>query len=451
MPELTGDRLLIEGVDAEDIARSVGTPTYVYSASQIRESIARVRAAFSPIDVEMRYAVKANGALALLELIRREGVGMDVVSGGELERAWLAGTPMNKVCFAGVGKTEPEIRAAIHGSHSPLLDRPDLAHRRDPTRRGPVGLLNIESAQELDRVARIARELGVTPRVCIRVNPDVDAGAHEYTTTGRAADKFGVPPQQAIDLFANPPSTVSLVGLHAHIGSPVAHAASFARAVSVLLEARATLADRGGHAIQVLNIGGGWPSGRVGSPEPTLEEAASVVVPLLEEAVHSGVTIIVEPGRAIVATAGVLLTRVQYVKPGKDRHVVVCDAGMHTLIRPALYGAHHLVWPVGAAPPPTDPTHVDGGNRTPCDIVGPICESADFLARDRLMPPVKQGDLLALFDAGAYGMSMASSYNSHGRPAEVLVDTDGPTVIRKREGIADLVKAEIGPEPLPSE
>ena len=438
--------LEVEGVAVEAIAEAVGTPTYVYSAPAIRQAYARMQRAFAPLDARLHYAVKASANLHICRLLSELGAGMDVVSGGEMERAWLAGTEMEDIVFAGVAKTEDEVRAALDGRYSPLRDVVAEFGRGDPAERGPVGILNVESVGELERISALARELEVVARISIRVNPNVDPRTHEYTTTGKEENKFGIDADQVptvMQRFAGR-AELDLVGLHVHIGSPVREVEPFEQAVKVLLALIDQLQTQG-HAIRQLDLGGGWAVDYYEGESPAPEGYADALVPLLADRVAGGLKVVLEPGRSILANAGVLLTRVQYVKQARAKRFVICDAGMHTLIRPSLYRAFHFVWParVGAEHVPTTLKERQGlADLYRCDVVGPICESGDFLARDRDLPEVETNDLLAVFSAGAYGMSMASNYNDHGRPAEVLVDGGGALVINERQSLAALLQTE---------
>lgn len=365
---------------------------------------------------------------------------MDVVSGGELERALRAGASPNGIVYAGVGKTEEEIRGAL----------------------GRVGLFNVESEQELERIAALARERSTCAEVCLRVNPDVDAHTHKYTTTGTKENKFGINLETSERLFRSfhRHEHVRLVGIHMHLGSPIASPRPYAEAIGIALLLIDKLAADG-IQLTTLNIGGGYGVD-YGAGEPaTPEQFAAVIVPLLRDRVAKGLRILLEPGRFIVANAGVLLTRVQYVKEGRQKTFVVCDAGMHTLLRPALYEAYHFVWPATVADADV-PQRLPGGAASAdkprasaepglakmqaIDVVGPVCESSDFLAQSRELPPVRQGDLLGIFSAGAYGMSMASTYNDHPRPAEVIVRCQQATLIRRRQSIESLLIDEINCE-----
>jgi len=434
------------------IAAAAGTPTYVYSADGIRDSYERLVRAFAPLRAQPHYAVKACANLHICKLLRDLGASMDVVSGGEMERAWLAGTPMSEIAFAGVGKTVDEIRAALDGRYSPLAAEAERFGRSGVEDRGAVGMFNIESISELERIAAIAAELGVVARACIRVNPNVDPRTHEYTTTGKDKNKFGIDADQIpalFDAFASRPS-LDLVGLHVHIGSPVREVEPYVLAAGVLLSLIDTL-EAAGHRIELLDLGGGWAVDYVSGESPGIAAYAEALTPLLAPRVERGLKVVLEPGRSIVANAGVLLTRVQHIKQGRVRRFVICDAGIHTMIRPALYQAFQFIWPVEVATEQV-PTKLeerpDLPGLLPCEVVGPICESSDFLARDRPLPPVVQDDLLAVFSAGAYGMSMASNYNDHGRPAEVLVDGDRAILINQRQPLAALLETEREPRDL---
>jgi diaminopimelate decarboxylase len=444
------DGILCAGdVSVSEIADAVGTPTFVYSADAIRSSYRRIEHAFAPLGAHLHYAVKASSNLHILRLLRELGAGMDVVSGGELERAWLAGTPMREIVFAGVGKTEEEQRAALDGRWSPLRDDAERLGGGNIGERGPVGLFNVESESELEVLSHVAADLGVVARACIRVNPDVDARTHEYTTTGLEENKFGVAWTRVPEIFAafKHVESVELVGMHVHIGSPVRETEPYESAARVLLRLIETL-ESDGHTVPVLDLGGGWPMSYWDGESPEIEAFAEVLIPLLEERAAKGLRIVLEPGRSILANSGILLTRVQHVKEGREKTFVICDAGMHSLIRPAFYRAFHFAWPTKVDPrhaPHAAAEHLDLPDLQPCDIVGPICETGDFLARGRELPPVKRGDLIAVFSAGAYGMSMSSNYNDHGRSTEVLVDGERVTVINERQKLATLLETEIAP------
>ncbi len=451
-------RLHADDVPVEAIAAAVGTPTYVYSATAVRANYRRLHALFAPLGAKLQYAIKASPNLHLCRLLRGLGAGMDVVSGGELERAWLAGTPMSEIVFAGVGKAEEEVRAALSGRFSPIRDVAAAHGAPDPSGRGPVGLFNVESESELGRLSKIATELGATARFCLRVNPNVDPHTHEYTTTGKEENKFGIDADRIaaiVDRWARRPG-LEFKGLHVHIGSPVPRVEPYAEAIAVVLGLIDELAADG-HRAELLNLGGGWPIAYTEGSVPALEEYAARIVPLLAGRAAAGLQILLEPGRSILGNSGLLLTRVQHVKKGRAKTFVICDGGMHVLIRPALYRAFHFAWPAawdGPKPRWVEASDLPGLER--CDLVGPICETGDFLARDRLLPPMAQDDLVAIFSAGAYGISMASNYNDHGRPAEVLVDGEKMIRINARQPLATILETEraaielpVGGRPVP--
>ncbi len=444
-------RLHAEGIAADTLADALGTPLYVYSQQTMLDHVTRFRAAFAEIDPLLCYAVKACSNLGVLRRLVGAGMGMDVVSGIELERAWLAGCPMDKVVFAGVGKSDDEIRAALDGRVSPLRDRAGELNAGDPAARGPVGVLNTESRSELERIAAVAAELGVRARVAIRLNPDIDAGAHDHTTTGRAGDKFGVPADQAIALcadFRGHPD-VEIAGFHVHLGSPIYKPDPYLQAIDRLTG----LIDRvesEGTTVTHLDLGGGIGADYETGQTPPFTTFAEAMIPRVRPLVSRGVRIALEPGRTIMANAGVLLVTVRHVKRQGGRRFVICDAGMNALIRPSLYGAKHFIWPTQVEHG-LEPTYrrFEAPGVEPCDVVGPVCESGDFLARGIHLPEVRRGDRLAVFAAGAYGMTMASTYNDQVLPAEVLVDADRATLLRPRQSPAELVIPSLAEQPVP--
>lgn len=446
-------RLTGETVPIDAIADAVGTPCYVYSARTMMDHAARFADAFAPIDPLLCYAVKACSNIEILKrlfaprtrgLSTGAGMGADVVSGLELERAWLAGCPMEKVVFAGVGKSDDEIRASLDGTHSPIRDFALANGLSDPAHRAPAGVLNTESRSELERIAAIAQELGTLASVAIRINPDIDAGAHDHTTTGRAGDKFGVPVDEAEALcrdFRDHPS-VRVAGFHVHLGSPIYSTEPYTDAIAVLsgLIDRVTAA---GTKVTHLDLGGGFGADYHTGQTPSYQCFADAIVPAVRPLVERGVRIALEPGRTIMGNAGVLVVSVRHVKRQNGRRFVICDAGMNALIRPSLYGAKHFVWPTTVTPgdaPERRAFDTDHGAE-PCDIVGPVCETGDFLARGIRLPEVERGDRLAVFTAGAYGMTMASTYNDQPLPAEVLVDADTVRVIRETQRPEETIHA----------
>lgn len=442
-----GGSLRAEGLELTALAERYGTPTYVYSKATLVEHYDRLAAAFAELRPLICYSVKSCGNVQICRTLAERGAGMDVVSGGELERAWLAGCPMDKVVYAGVGKTDAEIRAALDGRHSLIARDAGALVGRDPAGRGPIGLFNVESEPEFENIARIARELGVRTRGALRVNPDVDPRTHVYTSTGKKESKFGVDIERAERFFEayGRDEFLRLDALHLHIGSPVYETGPYVDAVRKTLELIDRLEARG-HEIRTLDLGGGFGADYETGRSPDAAAYAEAIAPMLRERVAAGLRIVLEPGRTIIANAGVLLTRVQYVKQGGNKTFVICDAGMNTLLRPSLYGAFHFIWPVRVGPehvPARRAEGIDLPGLVTADVVGPICESGDFLAKDRKLPPVKRGDLLAVFTAGAYGMTMANNYNAQPLPAEVLVDGDEARVIRRRQEVAELVRAEL--------
>ena len=414
--------LKCEAVDLTQLAEAHGTPLYAYSAHTLRDHYRRFAEAFSPLDATVCFSVKSCSNLSILRLLRECGASFDVVSGGELARALEAGATPADIVFAGVGKTDNEIRSAL-----------DVG----------IGSFNVESRQELENIAAIAAGCGKTARVALRINPDVDAKTHEYTTTGKRENKFGVNIDRAAQVFsdfAGRPG-LDLSGIHVHIGSPVNTVEPYVHAAQKVVELIRSL-RRDGFAIGAVNLGGGFGAHYDGSEAPPATAYADAVVPLLS---NLDCRISFEPGRCIAANAGVLLTRTLYTKEAGTRTFVIVDAAITELVRPALYGAFHFAWPVSPGEqfvPQTRSADLDLPGTELVDIVGPVCESGDFLAKDRKLPPLKRGDLVCLFSTGAYGFSMSSQYNSRPRPAEVLVDGTGVQVIRRRENYDDLVGTE---------
>ncbi|MGH7163148.1 MAG: diaminopimelate decarboxylase [Planctomycetota bacterium] len=402
-------RLLAERVPVAAIAARVGTPVYVYSAATLLGHYRKLRDAYAAVRPRLRYAVKANGNLALLALLAREGSGFDVVSRGEIFRVLRAGGDPRKIDFAGVGKRRDEIEAALDAG---------------------IDTFNVESEEELDVVDRAGAARGQRARVALRVNPDVDPRTHTYIATGKKETKFGLDVERARRVASTFPGRpgARLVGLHAHIGSQITQVAPYVESVTRLLR----LADelRGGHPeLRSVNIGGGWGIHYREGEAREIAEFADALCPLLES---SGLEVHMEPGRLLVGNAGILVTRVLYLKTSGSRRFVICDAAMNDLIRPSLYGAFHRIEPVERRE----------GPEATSDVVGPVCESGDFFAKDRLLPPVEPGDLLAVRSAGAYGFAMASNYNARPRAAEVLVEGARFGIVRERETEEDLVRGE---------
>jgi diaminopimelate decarboxylase len=412
-------QLHCEGVSVEEIAGAAGTPLYVYSAQTLRHHYRAIAAAFAELKPAICFAIKSLSNIHVLRLLAQEGAGFDVVSGGELFRAHEAGAEMAKVVYAGVGKTDQEITAALEAG---------------------IGYFNVESEAEFEELSRLAGRAGLPARVALRVNPDVDPKTHRYTTTGKRESKFGVDLERAEKFFQRfgGDEHARLDAIHLHIGSPVFSAQPYVEAITKALELIERL-RRGGFTVNALDIGGGFGADYGLASSPSAMDYAARIVPLLR---NSGLKIILEPGRQISANAGILLARVLYIKESGDKQFVIVDAAMTDLIRPALYEGYHFIWPTRSEMPPQ---RVAGFSLPDCrkvDVVGGVCESADFLAKDRMLPPVARGDLLAVYTAGAYGFAMSSQYNSRPRSAEVLVDGSQWRLIRRRETFDDLLMAE---------
>ena len=403
--------LCCEDVPLSEVAEGAGTPVYVYSYAALERAYRELDEAFSGLNHLVCYAVKANGNLAVLRALASFGAGADIVSVGELFRAMRAGFDPKKVVFAGVGKTERELMAG-------------LGER--------ILLFNVESASELEHLDRLASRHGKRARIALRVNPDVDAETHEHVATGRAFDKFGIPTEGALALAdrVGEYRSVDLIGVHQHIGSQITKLAPFTESVEKSAGLVAELKNRG-FDIRYFNIGGGLGIRYKDEETPKPKDLVDAVRPTLES---TGTRILCEMGRYIAGGAGALMTRVIYRKQSGEKDFIVADAGMNDLLRPSLYDAHHEVRAVS-----------EDGTVANADLVGPVCESGDYLARDRELPDAREGDLLAVMCAGAYGFSMASNYNSRPRPAEVLVKGDRWAVVREREGHADLIKGELIP------
>ena len=398
-----------EAVPLAQIAERYGTPCYVYSRAALTEAWRAFDAAFSGHDHLVCYAVKANSSLAVLNVLARLGSGFDIVSGGELARVLAAGGDPRKVVFSGVGKSAEEMRQAL-----------------------AAGILcfNVESEGELERLDRVAGDAGRTAAVSLRVNPDVDPQTHPYIATGLKQNKFGVAWQDAPGLYrrARGMRHLEIAGIDCHIGSQLTDLAPFAAALDRVLE----LADRlqaEGIALSHVDLGGGLGIRYRDESPPAFQDYARALTDRLG---RRALKLMLEPGRALVGNAGLLLTRVEYLKHGAEKNFAVADAAMNDLLRPALYGAWHDVLPVSAA----------AGERKTYDIVGPVCESGDFLARDRALA-LREGSLLAILSAGAYGMSMSSNYNTRPRAAEVMVDGAAMHLIREREAVPELMAREL--------
>ena len=400
--------LRAEGVDLRRVAEAHGTPCYVYSRATIERHWRAYDEALTGTDHLLCYAVKANSSLAVLDLLARLGSGFDIVSGGELERVLAVGADPARVVFSGVGKTAAEMRRALEAG---------------------IGCFNVESAQELARLGGAAAEAGRTAPVSIRVNPDVDPQTHPYIATGLNESKFGVPMEEALDLYrrAAAMERVKVVGVDCHIGSQLVSTTPFVDAVKRVLALVDRLAEAG-IPVAHLDVGGGLGITYRDERPPAPAELVAALRPLLA---GRGLRLLLEPGRSIVGNAGVLLTRVEYLKSHGAHHFAVVDAAMNDLARPSLYGAWQAIEPVVAR----------SGTGRLCDVVGPVCETGDFLGKARDLA-VEPGDLLAVRGAGAYGFVMGSNYNSRPRPPEVMVDGERIHLVRPRERIADLFATE---------
>jgi len=419
--------LYCEDVPASKIAAEVGTAVYVYSKATLVRHYRQVAEAFAAVNPTVCYSIKSCGNLHVCKALVAEGCGMDVTSGGELFRALKAACDPKKIIYAGVGKTDDELRMAINAG---------------------IAAFNIESEAEIENIDRIAGEMGKTAVGALRVNPDVDPGAktHAKTTTGKKENKFGVDIDRAESVFEKYKGLKNLriAGVHLHIGSPIYDVAPYVQAITKANALIDKLRAKG-HVIEWLDIGGGFAV-NYKNPKQALPvtEHAKQLIPLLQ---GRGYRVAIEPGRYIVGNAGIVLTKVLYRKQGGEKKFVIVDAGMNDLIRPTLYDAYHFIWPVKPDPVDVpaardeDLVPADGGETV--DIVGPICESGDYLAKGRLLPQTKRGDLLAVFTAGAYGFAMSSNYNNRPRVAEVLVDGATYKVIRRRETYEDLIAAEV--------
>ncbi len=403
-----------EGVSLRAIADSVGTPTYIYSRAALLENLAAYDRAFAPVPHLVCYAMKANANLGVLATLARAGAGADIVSGGELYRALRAGVPPQKIIFAGVGKSREEMREAL---------------------KAEILLFNVESPSELQALNETALGMGVRAPVALRVNPDVDPQTHPYVATGMKTAKFGVPIADAARVYedATRMPGIAVRGVQMHIGSQLTKAAPFADAVDRMVRLVESLRPRG-IEVRLFDVGGGLGIRYADETPPTPAEYAAALLPALR---RLNVTVLLEPGRSIVGSAGVLLTRVLYRKAGPDKTFVIVDAAMNDLIRPAFYGAYHAIRPVLEA--------AGGRPGERVDVVGPICESGDFLAKDRDLPRVEEAELLAVMSSGAYGFAMASNYNARPRAAEVLVGGGGYTIVRRRETYEELVAGESMP------
>ena len=422
-------QLHCEDVDLARVAREFGTPLYIYSAGTILDHYRRLDATLAPLDHLICYAVKANSNRAILSLFAKEGAGFDIVSGGELFRVLAAGGDPAECTFAGVGKSREEIEHAL-------------------TQR--VYSFNVESEAELDYIDQIAASKDAHAPVALRVNPDVDVATHEYISTGKSENKFGIALDHAAAVYerASKMRNIGIVGVQMHIGSQINETRPFVDAIKKVAPLVRELKSK--YGIKFFSVGGGvgivyessfvsgssgwWKEQAPDRHQLSIQQYVDAILPPLREL---KLRILLEPGRLLVGNAGVLLTRVRYLKQTGQKKFAIVDAGMNDLIRPALYHSYHEIVPLRESQ--------RGGERDKIDIVGPVCETGDFFARDREMPELREGDLLAIMSAGAYGFVMATNYNSRPLPAEALVRGDKFALIRKRQTNADLVRDEIDP------
>ncbi len=407
-----GATLMIESLPADELARRFGTPLYVYSRAAIEQAARAYSDATQGRPIAMRYAVKANSSLAILQLLARLGWGFDVVSGGELARVLAAGASGDKVVFSGVGKTDAEIAAAL---------------------RAGVQCINVESLSEVQRINRVAGEVGVPAPVSLRINPDVDPRTHPYISTGLRNNKFGIAQSQARQAYAQCAQLPHLrvAGIDVHIGSQITEIGPYMDALDRVLELVHDI-ERDGVRLHHLDLGGGLGIRYADETPPTPAQWIEALSERLQARGQGHRQVLLEPGRSVVGNAGVLLCEVVTLKSSLEKHFAVVDAAMNDLMRPALYEAWQRIEPAQAR---------DGAQALRYDVVGPVCESGDWLGRDRLLD-VRVGDVLAILSAGAYGMAMASNYNTRPRAAEVLVDGERAQLIRERESLQDLMRGE---------
>lgn len=405
-----GKNLYLEEIKIEELARRFGTPIYIYSANAILEQYFKLREAFRELNPLICFSSKANFNTAILKLLVNRGAGVDVVSGGELYKALRAGCPAKKIVFAGVGKRDDEIEYAL---------------------RKEILFFNVESLPELEKINCLAKKLNKLQRICLRLNPDVAPETHNYIVTGKKGSKFGMGYQEVRQIINNSHryKNVRIEGIHLHIGSQVTKVQPFLKAAKLALR----LIQEVKRELKYLNLGGGIGIVYHNEKPFDLEAYAEGLKKLLAD---KKLKLILEPGRFIVGNAGMLVTKVIYLKKAESKNFVVVDAGMNLLLRPALYSAYHEILPLKKRT----------GRRMKVDVVGPICESSDYLAQARYLPKLKEGDFLGVMGAGAYGFVMASNYNAHPRAAEVLVDGKMVYLIRRAERYKDLVRYELLPK-----
>ena len=420
--EYKNGKLFAEDVDVAEIAASVGTPAYIYSKATFLDHLRKMQTAYAEIDTTICYSIKACANINILKLMAAAGSGFDIVSGGELFRAKQAGADCSKIVYAGVGKTDKEIIEALQAK---------------------IGYFNIESEAELANLIELAKKTGKKTKAALRINPDIKYDSHKHITTGVKETKFGVDIERALNIFEKygADDAVDLCAVHVHLGSGGKTIDPYVDAVKKIMPVIDELRNRG-HRVEVLDLGGGYGADYESDSVPSAMEYAKGIIPLLKE---KDLKLILEPGKSIIANAGIMVAKTIFKKTGGAKKFVIVDAGMNDLIRPCLYEAFHFIWPVDVDKKFVPAKRTQSLSMTGTeivDVVGPICEGADFFAKNRAMPPVERGDLIAIFTAGAYGYTMSSNYNSRPMAAEVLVDGDKFTVIRKRQSYEDLIALE---------
>jgi diaminopimelate decarboxylase len=408
------NRLYCESVDISEIAESVGTPFYLYSNKTLIDHYTKIKKAFSRLKPLICFSMKSNSNLSVIKSLVNAGAGLDIVSGGELYKARRVNADPKKIVYASVGKTALEIDKAIKSG---------------------ILLFNVESMPELSLIDMLCRRMGKRAKVTIRINPNVKADTHEYITTGSKENKFGIDEKTLFDIFSKKDRfrNIDIAGIHVHIGSQITSAGPFVRAIRKVAEIITALRKKG-HKIDYLNIGGGLGITYSNERPQKAKDFAEAVMPLIE---NLKVNLILEPGRFISGNSGVLVTRVLYVKKATSKNFIIIDAAMNDLMRPSLYNAFHEILPLNRPK--------GSSARARFDVVGPICESGDFIAKARMLPVVEEGDLLSVMSAGAYGFSMSSNYNARPRAAEVMVINNKYYITRRRERYEDLIRGETVP------
>ncbi|MCD4678132.1 MAG: diaminopimelate decarboxylase [Desulfobacula sp.] len=414
--------MFAESVDVAAIAKQVGTPVYIYSQATFLDHLKKIQVAYADIDTTICYAIKACGNIHILKSLAEAGSGFDIVSGGELYRAQQVGADMSKIVFAGVGKTDGEIIEALDAG---------------------IGYFNIESEAELKNLIKLCKEQGKTTRGALRVNPDVSYDSHKHTTTGVKETKFGIDIDRMLNIYDKyaDNGVVEMSVIHVHLGSGGKTIDPYVNYVKKILPLIEKL-RRKGYMIDTLDLGGGYGADYETATVPSAADYAAGIVPLLKAA---NLKLVLEPGKSIIANAGIMLTRTLFKKSSGQKKFVIVDAGMNDLIRPCLYEAFHFIWPVQVDKNFIPVKRVNGlemENTETVDVVGPICEGTDYFAKNRAMPTVERGDLVAIFSVGAYGYTMASNYNARPMCAEVLVEGNQFRVIRKRQTYEDLIALE---------